>query len=341
MEQYRILVVRLGSMGDILHALPAVALMRRTWPDAVIEWAVHPKWKDLLEDNPLGVLPVYVDRKSAASRGEALTRLRAQQYDFAIDFQGLIQSAVVSRIAWRKAAYGFHGSLVKEWPAALLYSRTIRTSEAHVVDRNMALAVAAGAQRGAAEFPLPKGRPEGDLPERFILAAPLAGWTSKQWPLENYAPLARRVKEEFGLSLVLNGAPNAEAPLRSVDGARVHISGIAGLIDATRRASGVVGLDSGPMHLAAALRKPGVALFGPTDPERNGPYGDSLTVLRHPSAETTYRRGTEIGPALRALTPDVVAAALFERLRQGAPVALEPDSERSRAGSGAPGETLS
>ncbi len=341
MEQNRILVVRLGSMGDILHALPAVALMRRTWPDAVIEWAVHPKWKDLLDGSPLGVHPVYIDRGNAASRREAFAQLRAQRYDFAIDFQGLIQSAIVSRIAWRKVAYGFHRSLVREWLAALFYSQTVRTSEAHVVDRNMALAVAAGAERRAAEFPLPAGQPEGELPERFILAAPLAGWTSKQWPLGNYAPLAHKLKEEFGLSLVLNGAPDAEAVLRSVEGARVHISGIAGLIDATRRATGIVGLDSGPMHLAAALGKPGVALFGPTDPQRNGPYGDSLTVLRHPSAETTYQRGTAIDPALRALTPDVVAAALSQRLRQAMQTPPEADSERSPARGGAPGETLS
>jgi heptosyltransferase-1 len=205
----------------------------------------------------------------------------------------------------------------------------------------MALAIAAGAHPGPAEFPLPEGQREGELPERFVLAAPLAGWTSKQWPLENYAPLARRLKEEFGLSLVLNGAPNAVATLRSVEDAWVHVSGIAGLIDATRRATAVVGLDSGPMHLAAALGKPGVALFGPTDPARNGPYGGSLTVLRHAAAKTTYKRGTAIDPALRALTPDAVAAALSRSLRQTMAVPPGSASERSCARSGAPGETLS
>ena len=323
MAQYRILVVRLGSMGDIVHALPAVALMRRTWPDSAIEWAVHPKWTGLFEGNPLDIHPIYVDRKSAASRREAFGRLRAQTYDFAMDFQGLLQSAIVSRVARRKAVYGFHRSLLREWPASWFYSRTVQTSAAHVVDRNMALAIAAGAHPGPAEFPLPEGRREGELPERFVLAAPLAGWTSKQWPLEDYVPLARRLQEELGLSLVLNGAPNAEAALRSVEGAWVHLSGIAGLIDATRRATAVVGLDSGPMHLAAALGKPGVALFGPTDPARNGPYGDSLTVLRHASAKTTYQRGTVIDPALRALTPDVVAAVLFQNLQQAERVRLE------------------
>jgi heptosyltransferase-1 len=341
MAQYRILVVRLGSMGDILHALPAVNLMRRTWPEAVIEWAVHPKWAGLLEGNPLDVRPIYVDRKSAASRREAFARLRAQRYDIAVDFQGLIKSAIVSRVARREAVYGFHRSLLREWPSSWFYSHAVNTSEPHVVGRNMALAIAAGAHPGPAEFPLPEGRREGELPERFVLAAPLAGWTSKQWPLENYAPLARRLKEEFGLSLVLNGAPNAEAALRSVEGAWVHVSGIAGLIDATRRATAVVGLDSGPMHLAAALGKPGVALFGPTDPARNGPYGDSLTVLRHPSAKTTYKRGTAIDPALRVLTPEVVADALCQSLRQTMAIPPGSASERPCARSGATGETLS
>lgn len=341
MEPHRILVVRLGSMGDMLHALPAVALIRRQWPDAVIEWAIHPKWNDLLEANPLSVQPIFLDRKNAASRREAFKRLRTGIYDFAIDFQGLIQSAIVSRIARRKTAYGFHGSLLREWPASLFYSHSVRTSERHVVDRNMALAAAAGAGRGVVEFPLPVGRPEGELPERFILAAPLAGWTSKQWPLENYALLARRLRAEFGLALVLNGAPNSEAVLRTVNGAQVHISGISGLIDATRRAVGIVGLDSGPMHLAAALRKPGVALFGPTDPERNGPYGDSIVVLRHPSAVTTYKRGTDVDPALRALTPEIVANALSQRLRDALANPPELDSKGFSASSGARGETLS
>jgi heptosyltransferase-1 len=315
MPALRILVVRLGSMGDILHALPAVALLRRTWPQAAIHWAVHPKWRELLAANPLALEPIYVDRASPASLRAAARQLRAAVYDFAIDFQGLIQSALVTRVARRAAAYGFHRSLAREWPAAFFYNHALRTAEPHVVDRNMALAVAAGAAPGPAEFPLPPGRPEGQLPERFVLAAPLAGWASKQWPLEYYAPLARRLREHFDLPLVLNGAPSSEPVLRTVAGAQVHISSLSGLIDATRRATAVLGLDSGPMHLAAALCTPGVALFGPTDPARNGPYGNSLTVLRDAAAKTTYTRGSAPDPALRALSPDIVFDALDAVLR--------------------------
>ena len=230
-------------------------------------------------------------------------------------FSGPLQSAIVTRVARRAAAYGFHRSLVREWPAALFYTHALRTAEPHVVGRNLALAVAAGATPGPAEFPLPQGRPEGQLPARFVLAAPLAGWRSKQWPLEYYAPLARRLREQFDLALVLNGPPSSEPILRTVEGAHVHISGVSGLIDATRRATAVLGLDSGPMHLAAALRTPGVALFGPTDPARNGPYGNSLTVLRAASAGTTYTRGSFPDPSLRALKPEFVFAALSEVLR--------------------------
>jgi len=332
MPQPRILVVRLGSMGDILHALPAVALLRRTWPDATIDWVVHPKWRDLLAANPLGVESIGVDRNHPSSLRLALTRVRTTVYDFTIDFQGLIQSAFVTRLARRAAAYGFERFLVREWPAALFYTHTVRTTAPHVVDRNLALAVAAGATPGPAEFPLPPGRPEGELPERFVLASPSAGWTSKQWPLEYYAPLAHRLREDFGLSLVLNGPPSSESLLRTVEGARVHISGVAGLIDATRRATAVLGLDSGPMHLAAALAKPGVALFGPTDPARNGPYGTSLTVLRDAAARTTYKRSSAVDPSLRALTPDVVLAAFSGILADARRRGLHPVRGRPFAG---------
>jgi heptosyltransferase-1 len=109
------------------------------------------------------------------------------------------------------------------------------------------------------------------------------------------------------MPLVLN-VPSLDT---KVAGAHMHVSGLDGLIHATRRASAVVGVDSGPLHLAAALEKPGVAIFGPTDPERNGPYGDTLTVLRNPQAITSYKRRPEIDSCMRAISVDQV----FETLR--------------------------
>ena len=154
---------------------------------------------------------------------------------------------------------------------------------------------------------LPPGAPEGDLPEgRFVLVSPLAGWGSKQWPLEFHEELARRLD----VPLVANGPPDAADLLARIRGAHVHLSGIAGLIDATRRAQAVIGVDSGPLHLAAALGKPGVAVFGPTDPARNGPYGGTIRVLRNPGALTTYKRRPAGDESMRAISPEAVLEAL-------------------------------
>src|SRR5262249_39059949 len=164
------------------------------------------------------------------------------------------------------------------------YTERIQSNSAHVVDRNLELAAAAGAAHVAREFPIPPGAPEGDLPKSdFVLASPLAGWVSKQWPAAYYAELAAGLD----LPLVVNVPA---AGMMSIPGSHEHISGLPGLIHATRRAAAVIGVDSGPMHLADALGKPGVALFGPTDPARNGPYKRSLRVLRNASAVTTYKR---------------------------------------------------
>ncbi len=115
------------------------------------------------------------------------------------------------------------------------------------------------------------------------------------------------------MPLVVNGP--APPGLAEIAGARLHVSGLSGLIDATRRAAAVIGVDSGPLHLAAALSRPGVAIFGPTDPARNGPYGNSIRVLRSISAVTTYKRGTEIDTSMRKISPDEVFEALRASLR--------------------------
>ena len=168
------------------------------------------------------------------------------------------------------------------------------------------MAAGSGATAIARSFFIPEGRPEGKLPSGdFVLANPLAGWASKQWPLDMYLDLARRLD----LPLVLNVPQLIDAA-----GVHVHVSGIEGLIHATRRAAAVIGVDSGPLHLAAALGKPGVAIFGPTDPARNGPYGGSMTILRAPDAETTYKRNAEVASSMRSVTVDNVLSALSNAL---------------------------
>jgi len=305
----RILVIRLGSMGDVIHALPAAASLKHSHSGSQLTWAIEPRWAPLLEGNSFVDRVVLLRRGSLAGLAESWRELRAERYDFAVDFQGLIKSALIASAARPDRVFGFHHTQVRERAAALFYSNKTLSSSAHVVDRNLDLAAAAGAANLVRTFPLPPGHPEGDLPPGdFVLASPLAGWGSKQWPVEHYRALAARLRRELGVPLVLNAPPQVSFP--RVDEALVHWSGLPGLIHATRRATAVVGVDSGPLHLAAALAKPGVAIFGPTDPARNGPYGDSLQVLRSPAAATTYKRRAPVDRSMEQVSPDAVFAAL-------------------------------
>jgi heptosyltransferase-1 len=298
-------------MGDVIHALPAVATLKHNYPGWRLTWAVKPRWAPLLEGNPFVDRIVPVQRETLAGIRAAWREIRDEHYDFAVDFQGLVQSALIATFARPLRIFGFHQSQLKEHAAGLFYSDKVVTSAAHVVDKNLDLAAAAGATAALKKFPLPMGAPEGELPARdFVLACPLAGWKSKQWPLEHYGALAARLNRELGMRLVLNGPPGSDLE---------HISGLPGLIHATRRAAAVVGVDSGPLHIAAALGKPGVAIFGPTDPARNGPYGDTIHVLRARSAETTYKRGNFIDPAMLAVSPDAVFEALKSVLCSSSP----------------------
>jgi heptosyltransferase-1 len=280
-----------------------------------LTWVIERRWAPLLEGNPYIDRVVHLDRKSFSGIRTALKDVRKEDYDIAVDLQGLIKSALVTGVARARRRFGFATSQLREKAAAMAYSTRVEARAAHVVDRNLELAAAAGAGSVLRVFPLPEGSPEGELPAGdFVLAAPQAGWTSKQWPIEHYRTLAAALERECGVPLVLSLAPGAAAP--ACPGAVIHRSSILGLIHATRRAAAVVGVDSGPLHIAAALGKPGAAIFGPTDPARNGPYGNSLTVLRSETAPTTYRRGAEIDASMRSISPDRVFDILKAVLRR-------------------------
>lgn len=312
----RILLVRLGAMGDILHTLPAAATVRANLPDAFLAWLVEPRWQPLLSGHPAVDECIPFDRRQWRQLPSRLAALRARRFDLAIDFQGLLKSALPARMSGAAQVAGDAREAAREPWAAWFYTRVCQPRAAHIVDRHLELAVMASGPKRVVRFDVPPGREEAPLPERFVLASPLAGWGSKQWPLERYADLATLLREQFAMPLVLNGAPSQAETLRAVPGVTVHITGLDGLIDATRRASAVVGLDSGPLHLAAALSKPGVALFGPTDPARNGPYCGTITVLRDASSRTSYRRTSETESGMAALGAGRVMEILSGVLRQ-------------------------
>lgn len=302
----RILVVRLGSMGDVIAALPAVASLKHSIPHSKITWVIDPKWSLLLDGNPYVDSVVHLDRRTFTGLRNAWGQLRAARYDFAVDFQGLVKSALVATLARPERIFGFNAEYARESAASWFYSTKVPIRSYHAVERNLDLAAAAGASNILRTFPLPPGECQAKLPEGdFVLASPLAGWGAKQWPLENFGKLAERLHRECGMPLVLD----TPYPL-PVPGTQTHVSTLGGLIYATRRATAVVGLDSGPLHLAAALGKPGIAIYGPTDPARHGPYGGTIGVLRSASAVTTYSRTTEPDASMREITPDQVFEAL-------------------------------
>lgn len=295
MQITRILIVRLGSMGDIIHTLPALASLRSAYPQATITWLADPKWRPLLDGNPCidHVIPLGAWRE-----------LRTGRYDVVLDFQGLTKSAILAKLVRSDRLVGFEKP--RESPAAWFYTTRVSTDSVHMVDQNLDLAAAVGASERVCSFPLPVGSPEGRLPAGdFVLASPLAGWGAKQWPLEYYDVLGEKLQREHGLTLVINGPERIQIPHT-----HAHVSGIPGLIHATQRALAVIGLDSGPLHLAAALGKSGVAIYGPTDPKRNGPSGGAFTILRSPGAITSHRRLSEPDASMRAIGPDQVYRAL-------------------------------
>src|SRR5579872_1549275 len=160
----RILVVRLGAMGDIIHALPAVASLKHSFPGSVLTWVVEPRWAPLLEDNPFVDRVLFLRREGPWGLRETWRELRSSRYDFAVDFQGLLKSALVASAARPERIFGFHQSQVGERLAALFYSNKTVSRSAHKVDQNLDLAASAGAANPVYKFPLPPGRPEAEFP---------------------------------------------------------------------------------------------------------------------------------------------------------------------------------
>jgi heptosyltransferase-1 len=309
-QQPTILIIRFSAMGDILSTLPAAASLRKSFPGHRIVWTVAPKWLPLLEGNPDVDEIVPFHRNGLPNLLASLNRLRAVKPEIAIDFQTLIYTAAIGRLARPHVFYGWASGFSREFLAGYLYSRRIRYRSEHVVDQNLELAAAAGATEIVREFRIPAGSPEGVLPlGSFVLASPFAGWAAKEWPLARYESLGAALHREH-LTLVLNVPERRRQEVESLANVRAHVSSLPGLIDATRKATAVLGLDSGPIHLAAALGKPGVALYGPTDPARNGPYGGTVRVIRTPAARTSHKRRKQVDPSMKTITVDQVHEAL-------------------------------
>ena len=336
------LAVRLGAMGDILHAMPAVTALRQTFPDWFFGWAVEPQWRGLLcgaercssrgPEMPLVDRIHIVPAKQWARtpfRAETLRairhlrrELREARYDICIDLQGAVRSAIIAR--WARAARLIGEDQPRERAARWFFSERVPTQGRHVIEQAMEVV------NRAAGHPLPFVSPDfpteesaerqaAELPQPFVLLNPGAGWGAKRWPIDRYAQVARALRQ-CGYSIVVNEGP-AERHL--VEGLRVSTgefilpvrAALTELIAITRRAALVIAGDTGPLHLASALGRPVVAIFGPTDPARNGPFGGQFRVLRHPESKRDHTRRAEPEAGLLTITPEAVIEAAKELLR--------------------------
>ena len=343
----RLLIVRLSSMGDIIHTLPAATALRRAFPDASFGWVVEERWAELLctlpepRSGPRSPRRPLVDRVHTVNtkmwRGSllsiqtweqiaaGLSDLRAQRYEVAVDFQGAVRSAVLAR--WSGAPVIYGAAQPRENVASMFYTRQVIVRGSHIVEQNLSLAEAVAHRpllMPKIEFPCDPAvakKCEDQLQpiSDFALLNPGAGWGAKQWPAERYGQVARRLAEE-GVRSLINFGPGEEALMRAVESASEGAAqGIAcsltELIALTRRACLFIGGDTGPMHLAAAFGVPVVAIFGPTNPARNGPFGTKSIVLRNPASSTTHSRRAQPDAGLLEISADEVVAAARKLLR--------------------------
>lgn len=294
----RILIVKLSAIGDIVHALPAVAAIRANLPDAEISWVVEQRSAEIVRGSSVVDHLIEIDTRSMRG-GKVIDEIlldmtkqakliRQRKYDIAIDFQGLIKSAVIAKVSGAKRRWGFSRSGLREPAGRFLLTDTVKTPDkCHVIRKNLHLA--AGALGFAyddtrLEFPIAttdEHRAEADailsqMGERFAILNPGGGWVTKLWHAEKFGQLADRIYDETGMtSLVATGPAESELAERVAAASRTGRLTLAepslrGFYEIARRAAVYVGGDTGPTHIAIAAGAPTVGIFGPTEWWRNG-----------------------------------------------------------------------
>jgi len=341
MAERRFLVVRLGSLGDIVHTFPAVAALRESFPASEIIWLTRARYELLVQSTGLASKIWTTETRAASSLIKTIREIRAASFDTAIDYQGLWKSATLPFLSGVKRRIGFSSESVREFGVPLLYTDRVHATSAHVADQNGELSKRAGAKNAVANFRLdpPPSQPE-DLPKflrsddmnHYVVLSPGGGWRSKCWPPERFGTLCQKIFHSLSLRCLVNYGPGEEDLASKVraasgDADAVLFNGQLGpLMSLLRAAICVVGGDTGPLHLAVALGTPVVALFGPTDPARNGPYRNTTIspsaaqssdhqnhediILRALNTITTHSRGDHAHPSMLEIQVDAAFEAV-------------------------------
>ncbi len=306
----RILIVKLSSIGDIIHTLPVLAAIRRAIPKAEIAWAVERSAAEILRGNTLVDNLIEIDTRSLRGgkiieeilldASKQLRRLRSFEFDVALDFQGLLKSASIIKLAKAVRRYGFSKQNLREPASRFLLTNTIDVEQkTHIIRKNLTLAQRAleiSVPENDFEFPIFTDRTHRKEAEKiteqtgenFAILNPAGGWATKLWHAEKFGALADRLWEENNLISVVTTAPNeirlAEKVLQRSESKKVILAqpSLKGFYELARRAKIYIGGDTAPTHLAVAAKTPIVGIFGPTEWWRNGsPNADDICIERN------------------------------------------------------------
>ena len=305
----KFLIIKLSSLGDVVHTLPVLSTLRKNHPRAFIAWVVEENYKDLLAHNPNldEVIPIRTKAwrknwnvKTLKGISEVVRRLRQHRFDIALDLQGLIKSGVIACLSGARKKIGFHPQNCRESMNTWFTNHKGPETKpgTHVVDIYLSLLeLVDDCHPPTLGFPLESPPETGLLIDTFfknhsdlsskpvIGINPGAGFETKLWNLDRFASLADRISDELGCSILLTWGPGEEKMVQHIGEEMTRKFWIAPpttileSIPLYRKLSLLVSCDSGPLHVCAALGIPTVALFGPTDPARNGPYGSGHEVV--------------------------------------------------------------
>jgi heptosyltransferase-1 len=352
MTEPRFLIVRLGSLGDIVHTFPAVAALRDSFPASEIVWLTHPRWRGLVESSGLASEIRNVESRDSGSVRAAIGGIRAAKWQSAIDYQGLWKSAALPFFGGVKRRIGFSSHTIREFGVPILYNQRVKAETIHIADQNGELSRRAGARRRVGHVKLAvsgdsvaRAREHLSLAgigERYVVLSPGGGWRAKCWPPERFGALCQRIRESLGLRCVVNYGPGEDdlaMAVKAASGGAEPLpwnAELGPLMALLRSSACIVGGDTGPLHLAIVLGTPAVALYGPTDPARNGPYrnpslvtGDPILdsgetrdtdpcagdiVLRTPGSATSHSRNDVVDASMLAIQVDSVFGAVRRRI---------------------------
>ena len=337
-----ILIVKLSAIGDVIHTLPSLAALRRLYPDAHITWVVEEAAADLIVNHPLLDEALIFRRKSWLKNIKAgqirptwremrsfFRRLRGRPYELVIDFHGLLKSSVIVFLSKGKRKLGYDSW--QELSGLFLNEKISEDMNKHAVERYLDFPRYLGAKIEKAEFILPAGAAAEKKVQllldkykledkKFIAINPIAYWETKLWDNEKFTRLADLINRKLKLKVVFTGSEKESigkiTSAMATEG--INLGGETSLLELAylyKKARMVITTDSGPMHLAAAVKTPVIALFGPTDPARTGPYGDRHTIIRTAlPCSPCFLKKCATRKCMEDITPEQVLAAIEKKL---------------------------